>query len=214
MATNIYYDNFLQHGYARANFCMDPERWAVIVMINGDNLWRVTYNEDAAISDEEAVSRIPARLAELLPGSGGYEIDAASPYRVHERASPGFRKGRVLLAGDAAHVCNPCGGLGLTTGFMDAAALIDALHAVMRDKCDAVILDDYANERRRVFLEISSPRASEYKRMIGESRPDYRERDMENLRQIAADPERVRRSMLAPYKIRGNPLLNIEGRCN
>ena len=61
-----------------------------------------------------------------------YRIDNFSPYRVHQRCAPTFRVGRVLLAGDAAHACNPCGGLGLTGGVIDADALSDVLGAVIQ----------------------------------------------------------------------------------
>ncbi len=74
--------------------------------------------------------------AAILPSSEPYEIVAASPYRVHERCAPRFRVGRALLAGDAAHACNPCGGMGLTTGVIDAMAAADALTAVIQKRRD------------------------------------------------------------------------------
>ena len=206
VATNIWYEEFPEHGIGYANFLTDPVRWAVIAAISRDNLWRVTYNEDGSISDEEALKRVPQRLAEILPGSKRYELAAASPYRVHERASPRFRVGRVLLAGDAAHVCNPCGGMGLTTGVMDASAMIDALGAVINDRMDESVLDFYAADRLRVFREFSSPSATEYKRILGESDPERRRRDLEQFKAVAANPEIMRKTMLAAFTVRGNPM--------
>jgi len=206
VATNIWYEEFPEHGIGYANFLTDPVRWAVIAAISRDGLWRVTYNEDGSISDEEALRRVPQRLAEILPGSKRYELSEASPYRVHERACPKFRVGRVLLAGDAAHVCNPCGGMGLTTGVMDANALIDALGAVMNGRSDDSVLDFYAADRLRVFREFSSPSATEYKRILGESDPARRKRDLEQFKAVAANPDIMRKTMLAAFTVRGNPM--------
>jgi 2-polyprenyl-6-methoxyphenol hydroxylase-like FAD-dependent oxidoreductase len=125
---------------------------------------------------------------------------------VHERASPRFRVGRVLLAGDAAHVCNPCGGMGLTTGVMDANALIDALGAVINGRVDDSVLDFYAADRLRVFREFSSPSATEYKRILGETDPERRRRDLEQFKTVAANPEIMRKTMLAAFTVRGNPM--------
>jgi 2-polyprenyl-6-methoxyphenol hydroxylase-like FAD-dependent oxidoreductase len=206
VATNIWYEEFPEHGIGYANFLTDPVRWAVIAAISRDNLWRVTYNEDGSISDEEALHRVPERLRSILPGSKRYELSQASPYRVHERASPRFRVGRVLLAGDAAHVCNPCGGMGLTTGVMDANALIDALGAVINGRADESVLDFYAADRLRVFREFSSPAATEYKRILGEADPERRRRDLEQFKTVAANPEIMRKTMLAAFTVRGNPM--------
>jgi 2-polyprenyl-6-methoxyphenol hydroxylase-like FAD-dependent oxidoreductase len=211
VANNIWYDEFLDHGFERANFWCDYDRWAVFAIIDKQNLWRVTYNEDGDISDDEALRRIPERLASLLPGSGKYRIAASSPYRVHERAATRFRVGRVLLAGDAAHVCNPCGGMGLTTGLMDANALMDALGAVINGTENESLLDFYAEDRRRVFLEFSSPAATEYKRILEEQDPERRRKDIESFRQVAADPELMCKTMLAIFTVRGEPMLRKSG---
>lgn len=207
IANNIYYDEFEEHGFGYGNFYCHPELWAVIAIIGKNEQWRVTYNEDGDITDDEALSRVPERLNELLPGSKNYEIVVSSPYRVHERVSEKFRVGRVLLAGDAAHVCNPCGGMGLTTGLMDANALIDALGAVIKGKADESILDFYEKERRRVFLEFSSPAATEYKRMLGEPDPDKRQQDYERIKNVAEHPDIMRRTMLDLFNVRGKPML-------
>jgi 2-polyprenyl-6-methoxyphenol hydroxylase-like FAD-dependent oxidoreductase len=89
---------------------------------------------NAGLPEESIEQRIRERYAVLLPDPAApYQLVAFSPYRVHERCAPAFRIGRTLLAGDAAHACNPCGGMGLTGGVIDAAAIIDVLGAVCAD---------------------------------------------------------------------------------
>ncbi len=207
VATNIWYDEFEQHGFAMANFYIDPVDWAVVAVLDDNNLWRVTYGEDPEISDEEALRRIPDHLARILPGSGRYELAAASPYRLHERTCDRYRVGRVLLAGDAAHVCNPCGGLGLTGGIVDADILSRALAGVIRGELEEPVLDRYAAERKRVFQKFTSPQACEFKRMLGETDPDRRRQDEEGIRLTCADPDVARQAMSLPAQILGRPVL-------
>jgi 3-(3-hydroxy-phenyl)propionate hydroxylase/6-hydroxy-3-succinoylpyridine 3-monooxygenase len=72
----------------------------------------------------------------------------------------------VVLVGDAAHVTNPTGGLGLTSGLFDCFALYPALAAVILDGADVALLDRYADSRRDIFLNRISPQAVANKRLI------------------------------------------------
>ncbi len=198
VATNIEYP-FLDHGFCNANMVVDPANWAVIGRLGRENLWRLTYGEDAALDEASILERLPERFAAILPDpSVPYRIDTFSPYRVHQRCAPSFRAGRVLLAGDAAHACNPCGGLGLTGGVIDADALSDTLGAVIAGRADESVLDFYAAERRRVFLEVTSPMSANFKRLLSEDDPDRRARDKaEMFAQAEKGGAEVRASSLA-----------------
>jgi 2-polyprenyl-6-methoxyphenol hydroxylase-like FAD-dependent oxidoreductase len=74
-----------------------------------------------------------------------------SPYKIHQRRANRFREGRFLLAGDAAHICNPFGGLGLTSGIVDAGNLSDALIGVIAGLADESILNKYSEIRIKAF---------------------------------------------------------------
>jgi 2-polyprenyl-6-methoxyphenol hydroxylase-like FAD-dependent oxidoreductase len=204
VAVNLYYD-FEAHGFARANFVVDPDDWAIIPILGRDGLWRVTYGEDASLPESGVDERLPGRLPRLLPGPEPYEVVRAAQYRVHQRAAPSFRAGRVLLAGDAAHVTNPCGGLGLTSGLLDAVHLGDALGAVVAGDASEAALDDYADERRRIFWEVTSPAASENKRRLAERDPARRRADLERLRRLDADPGFQREVLLFPERLKSRP---------
>ncbi len=121
VSTNVRYD-FEARGYARANFIVDPVHWAVIVKVDRHGLWRVTYGEDARAAGRERRGAHSRNITvRFCPTADPYELEAFAPFRVHERCAASFRAGRVLLAGDAAHVCNPFGGLGLTSGLLDGS---------------------------------------------------------------------------------------------
>ncbi|HWK43059.1 MAG TPA: FAD-dependent oxidoreductase [Croceibacterium sp.] len=198
VATNIDYP-FLDLGFGNANMVVDPVNWAVIGRLGRENLWRLTYGEDAGLDEASILERLPERFAAILPDpSVPYRIDNFSPYRVHQRCAPSFRVGRVLLAGDAAHACNPCGGLGLTGGVIDADALSDTLGAVIQGRADQSVLDFYAAERRRVFLEVTSPMSANFKRLLSESDPARRAQDKADMfAQAEKGGAEVRASSLA-----------------
>lgn len=77
---------------------------------NRDALWRITYGEEPGLTKEELSARQPEKFRTILPGHPGpesYRIVNFSPYKIHQRCAPRFRVGRILLAADAAHLCNP-----------------------------------------------------------------------------------------------------------
>jgi 2-polyprenyl-6-methoxyphenol hydroxylase-like FAD-dependent oxidoreductase len=206
VATNVRHD-FDRHGYALATFQIDHVHGAVIVKLDDTGLWRCTYSEAASLPEETVSERLPAHFAVLLPGDEGYELASHAPYKMHQRAADRFRVGRVLLAGDAAHVTNPTGGLGLTSGLFDAFALYEALAAVVLDGADEAVLDGWAEERRRLFLELASPAASELKRLIfSEADPERRREDLKALRRWTSDRDLLRERLRFTAKLRSAPL--------
>jgi 3-(3-hydroxy-phenyl)propionate hydroxylase/6-hydroxy-3-succinoylpyridine 3-monooxygenase len=165
IATNVYHD-FAGAGYGLSTMVVDDQWGAVIVIIARDGLWRCTYMEDASLPEESYLERLPAAYEHLLPGEGGYRLSSAAPYRMHQRCASQFRIGRVVLAGDSAHVTNPTGGFGLTTGLFDCYALWPTLAAIILDGADPNLLDIWAKERRDIFLEKTSPMAIQYKHFL------------------------------------------------
>jgi 3-(3-hydroxy-phenyl)propionate hydroxylase/6-hydroxy-3-succinoylpyridine 3-monooxygenase len=190
VATNLHHD-FESGGYWQSTMVVDAEWGSVIVKITREGLWRCTYMESAALPEETYAERIPAAYAHLLPGQGGCELVQASPYKMHQRCAECFRVGRVVLAGDAAHVTNPTGGFGLTTGLFDAFALWPTLAAVILDGADPVLLDVWADERRRIFLDKTSPQAIAYKDFVFHAcgGGEKLETALEGMRRMVRDPD-------------------------
>jgi 3-(3-hydroxy-phenyl)propionate hydroxylase len=210
VATNIRYD-FAGQGLPTANWRIDPVYGAVIAQINDTGLWRFTFREDADLPVDGLEERIHRHFETALPGGGDYELVQFAPYRMHQRAAETFRVGRVLLAGDAAHATNPIGGLGLTGGFLDAFVLAEALAAVIDGRVGGSVLDAYAEKRRRVFLDIVSPQASGYKRMVFDPPAgDGKAALLAQLRLLATDIELRREDLLRARAI-VTPSLLTEG---
>jgi 3-(3-hydroxy-phenyl)propionate hydroxylase len=107
-----------------------------------------------------------------------------------------FRAGRVLLAGDAAHVNNPIGGMGLNGGIQDAANLCSKLVPILLEGAGDSLLDLYDRQRRTVAVEFVQQQSIANKQRLEAREPEARKRNLDELRAIAADPERARQFLL------------------
>ncbi|KAJ5085933.1 hypothetical protein N7532_010704 [Penicillium argentinense] len=174
IATNVYYD-FDRFGYWDANFIVHPQNYYMAAKITTDGMWRVSYADTPGLSKEEYISRQPQRYEEILPGNpkpADYQITNISPYKLQQRCAPSFRVGRILLAADAAHLCNPFGGLGLTGGIADVGNLFDALNGIHKGLTDEKILDKYSEVRKRIWQEVIDPMSRENHRRLHDQDPD------------------------------------------
>jgi 3-(3-hydroxy-phenyl)propionate hydroxylase len=102
----------------------------------------------------------------------------------------------VLLAGDAAHVNNPIGGMGLNGGIQDAANLCDKLARILNDGENERLLDLYDRQRRTVASEFVQEQTIANKKRLEAADPDVRRRNLDELRATAADPARARQFLL------------------
>jgi 3-(3-hydroxy-phenyl)propionate hydroxylase len=210
VATNIRFP-LDERGWSQTTMVVDDVYGAVVAKIDNTEphgLWRYTYCEDAALPEQGVLDRMPAMFQEVFGDADAVDLVAFSPYRMHQRAAVTFRAGRVLLAGDAAHATNPTGGLGLTSGLFDTYVLQEALAAVVHGTADVAVLDEYARERRRVFVDVVNPAASNNKRFVYHSSdPDRLARDWAELKQLEVDPEAAVRRLLFPKSLETRSLL-------
>ncbi len=109
-------------------------------------------------------------------------------YKVHQRVAKEFRRGRVILAGDAAHINNPLGGMGMNGGVQDAFNLADKLVEILNDGASADLLDRYERQRRSVAIEYINANTARNKKTIEERDPEERRKTQAELRAIAASP--------------------------
>ncbi|KAK0714189.1 hypothetical protein B0T26DRAFT_649692 [Lasiosphaeria miniovina] len=170
VATNMYYD-FSPYGYDDSQFFVHPEHWHMVAKIQTDGLHRVTYGEVGGLTLDELRARQPAKFQAVLPGNPTpeqYRLVNFSPYKVHQRCVDKMRVGRFLLAADAAHLCNPFGGLGLTGGIADVGSLYEAFVGIHTGQADDSILDKYDEVRRRIWHDIINPVSSDNMRRLFE----------------------------------------------
>jgi 3-(3-hydroxy-phenyl)propionate hydroxylase len=195
------FDFEAERGFCYRNYFSDPDEWANLFKVSGEDgkgLWRVVFPTRLDETDDEALSDpgVEARLQKFFPCGRRYEVTHRNIYNVHQRVAAAFRKGRVLLAGDSAHVNNPIGGLGMNFGIHDAVALANILYSVLSGKADADELDRYDRERRPLNIEFVQKQTIDNKKRLEEKSPETRRQNFERLAAAAADPAEHRAFLL------------------
>jgi 3-(3-hydroxy-phenyl)propionate hydroxylase len=179
-------------GLATVSYVADPRRWHFLLQT--PTLWRVMFRIAAEESDELALSAefVESLMAELVPGIDRYEVAHTTLYRVHQRVAKTFRKHRAFLIGDAAHVNNPLGGMGMNGGIHDAMSLTERLLEVWRGNKPESELDRFDQQRRLVTKEYVERQSIQNKRNLEAADNEFRDL----LRRTAADPALTRDYLL------------------
>jgi 3-(3-hydroxy-phenyl)propionate hydroxylase len=187
------FDFASEHGVAFRAYFSDPDEWANLFKVAGDDgkgRWRAVFPALPGQTDDEVLDEAAteARLQKFFPKAGRYDIFHRNIYRVHQRVAARFRKGRVFLAGDSAHVNNPIGGLGLNCGVHDAIQLADQLAAAVLGQRPDSDLERYDAVRRPMNIEYVQQQTIANKKRLEEKDSAAREANFGNLRRMAADP--------------------------
>ncbi len=196
-------DDFQQllPGCCYRNYLADPDEWTNLFKVAGDDgkgRWRAVFptrveeSDAAALSDDSAYPR----LQRVFPLEGRYDVVHRNLYKVHQRVAAAFRKGRVFLAGDSAHVNNSVGGLGLNGGIHDALELVDTLHRVITKQAGEELFDRYTRRRRTLNIEFVQEQTIANKKRLEEREPEARRARFDELRAIADDPVKHREFLL------------------
>jgi 3-(3-hydroxy-phenyl)propionate hydroxylase len=179
-------------GCCPRSYISDPEEWTNLFKVMGDDLkgrWRAVFPAYENEIDEEAFSdaAVLRRLGRIHADHPLERVVHRNIYRVHQRVAKSFRRGRVFLAGDAAHVNNPVGGLGLNCGIHDAVEIAGTLRAVSSGEGGQEVLDRYERRRRPLNIEYVQQQTVANKKRLEERDPAVRQANFDQLRRVAAD---------------------------
>jgi 3-(3-hydroxy-phenyl)propionate hydroxylase len=196
--------DFAPHGFTSNAYVADPREWAAVFHMPG--LWRLAFpvheeEDEAEVLMEAAVE---ARMQRFVARPGRYEVPHKGIYRVHQRVAKRWRAGRILLAGDAAHLNNPLGALGLNGGLHDAILLGEYLGKVCRGEADEGLLDRYVRQRRTANIEFVQTQSISNKRLLEEADPGKRQENFDNLRRIADD-----RNLARDFLVRSSMIWSV-----
>lgn len=127
----------------------------VLVHRQPDDTWRIDWQvaSETDVEAERATGRLDERIRAVIGQSTDYDLLWLTPYRFHQRLVERFRIGRVLVAGDAAHLFSPFGARGLNSGVADAENLAWKLGLVLAGQAPESLLESYHLERRAAAAE-------------------------------------------------------------
>jgi 3-(3-hydroxy-phenyl)propionate hydroxylase len=179
-------------GYRYRNYVAHPTQWCALMKVPGEQdegVWRclfpaMTDEDDETVTSDEWIQE---RFAECYDFQESYNIVHRNLYVVHQRVAERFRKGRVILAGDAAHVNNPIGGMGMNSGIHDGINLAEKLGRIWRGEAGEELLDLYDRQRRPTAEKYVQAQTIQNKEILQENDPESRAKRLDSLRAIAAD---------------------------
>jgi len=201
------FDFQAERGMSFRNYIADPEEWCNCFKVAADGppgLWRLVFPADPNADEADLLSDefVQEKMQKFFKRDSDYDIVHRNLYNVHQRVAATFRLGRVLLAGDSAHVNNSIGGMGLNGGIQDAVNLTDKLAAVIVDGADERLMDLYDKQRRTYAVEFVQEQTIANKKRLEAKDPEARAANMADLRETAADPAKARNFLLGASMIR------------
>ncbi len=139
---------------ASVNYVADPVDWHVLM--RNPSGWRILFPapfDDATAEELLSSENVRRQFARVLPDYEGDDIDWVTLYEVHRKVAGTLRRGNVYLVGDAAHVNNPMGGMGMNSGVHDGYLLAQVLLREHAGESVDAELDEWARKRRAVALD-------------------------------------------------------------
>jgi 3-(3-hydroxy-phenyl)propionate hydroxylase len=203
LATTVFpFEDHLE-GLSNVTYCWKRDGNFSLLKVPGR--WRVSIypREDLSIEEQLAPEMIEKSLQEIVPRAVAYEVREKRPYRVHQRIVPTYFKGRAALAGDAAHLNSPSGGMGLNGGVHDAFELCAALVDMLRNGADERRLALYDRRRRPVARDQIIAQADRNRARMREKDPEKRRELLAGLQAIVADRARLHDYLLKSSMIEG-----------
>ena len=184
-------------GLALVNYVADADEWCVLLKVPG--LWRILV--PSADAEDDATLLADAKknsvFAGLLGDDTTIETYHRTLYRVHQRVARKFRKGRVLLAGDAAHLNNPLGGFGMNSGIHDAWNLTGKLFEILLDNAPAdALLDRYERQRHAITTQFVQAQTISNKQLLESSSANEKTAQEQKLEALVANPDARRDYLL------------------
>lgn len=198
--------DFAAEGYAYSCYVADPEQWCALFKVPGKGppgIWRTVFPTDPADADDKLLSFEHARLwlDRFVPRAKPYEILHTNLYKVHQRVAATFHKGRVLLIGDAAHVNNPLGGMGMNFGIHDAENVARAIAATLDGDAGALPLFD--RQRRFASTAFLQTMTIQNKAALEDKDEASRKKRQDELRRTALDPAAAKTYLMRTSMIEG-----------
>ncbi len=185
--------DFAADGYAYRNYIADPDEWYNLFKISWQGppgIYRLVapVRPDEPLDGDRALETAQRKLQRFNPRPHSYDIAFYDCYTVAQRVAATFRKGRILLAGDSAHLNSPIGAMGMNSGIHDAVNLAENLIRVLGGEESDAALDRYVRQRRHVAIAHVQTATIANKQNLEQRDPIKRQRYRDEMRRRAEDP--------------------------
>ena len=190
-------------GMGHVCYIAHPTQWCAL--IHAPDYWRFLFPIPMETSKEDAFDDdfLEGRLQHLAPHQERYAIQLRTLYGVNQRVAETYRLGRILLAGDSAHVNNPLGGMGMNGGIHDGVNLADKLVRMYEGDETEELLNLYDRQRRPIAIEYVQAQTMRNKKNLEETDPNVRRQRQDELRDVANNVEKSRELLLQTSMING-----------
>ena len=171
-------------------YITDPEEWCAV--IRAPEMWRFLIPTDPDMTEEELldIEFLESRIQGFAPKKQKYTISHSTLYPVNQRVAETYRKGRVLLAGDAAHVNNPLGGMGMNGGVHDGVNVSEKLVQILNEGASDNLLDLYDRQRRSIAVEYVQAHSIRNKKIMEEKDPSIRKQRQDEIKAVLDNQEK------------------------
>ena len=202
--------DFFARNFRVRNYVLDPRQWCALFEVPHEGppgLWRTVFPAPAdteGAPDPLSDAYVAEQIGGLEPSLSLDDLHHRNLYVVNQRVAAAFRKGRVFLAGDAAHVNNPLGGLGMNSGIHDAVNLAEKLVQARAEPARAkALFDAYDAERRQIAVDYVQAQTIQNKKRLEARTEEARAAALQELREGCADPARHRAWVMRASLIAG-----------
>jgi 3-(3-hydroxy-phenyl)propionate hydroxylase len=184
--TQFPFHQHLEH-LSYINYCWKKQ--GTFSLLRLKDVWRVSLYPGRDESIDEAIqpNSVRAKLLEICSSFGHSPVLEVRPYRIHQRVVSNYVKGRVVLAGDAAHINSPSGGMGMNGGIHDGHNLADKASRVIKGE-DISLLDLYDRQRRPIAIKHVIEQSARNRARMQETQTDKRRLALSELQRKSADP--------------------------
>src|SRR5262249_21597219 len=190
-------------GLSNVSYCWKPD--GTFSLLRLPDVWRASLYAKEGQSVEQALSDdgLQGLFHDIVPEAGRIDVLETRLFRIHRRLAARYRDGRVFLAGDAAHLNSPAGGMGMNGGIHDAFNLVDKIVGVLQEGADERSLDRYERQRRPIAEEDILQQAHRNRARMQERDPDRRRAMLTELQRTTDDPDRLKAYLLKSSMIDG-----------
>lgn len=187
---------------SNVNYCWTES--GTFSLLRLPSFWRVSLYPDIGETMEDALQpdSIERKLQRIVPNPERYDVIEVRQYRVHRRIVEDFRVGRVVLAGDAAHINSPSGGMGMNGGVHDAFNLTASICESF-ETGNLAPLDRYTRQRHPIVAADILGQANRNRARMQERDTDRRREMFSDLQALVADPAKLYDRLLESSMIAG-----------